>query len=83
LLIPGVRIPVDTIKVPIYIYIGHGDQDQVWGHDRSERIVELRQIAELSTKLRVIAGEGHVFSKDASAKEFAEIADFFSEKLKS
>jgi dienelactone hydrolase len=79
LLVPGMRIPVETIKVPIYI--GHGAQDQVWGHDRSERILELRQKAGLSTKLHVFTGEGHVFSKDASAKEFAEIANFFSQHL--
>ncbi|MCX6119229.1 MAG: alpha/beta hydrolase [Proteobacteria bacterium] len=79
LVIPGMRIPVETIKAPVYI--GHGNQDQVWGHDRSVRMDQARRKVGLETSLRIFAGEGHVFSKAACVQEFEEIAEFFSRNL--
>ncbi len=63
------------------LFISHGEQDAVWGADRTQRLAKRLRAAGRRPEVHIYKGEGHVLLPEAQNTHYLRVVDFFGRAL--
>ena len=63
------------------LFISHGEQDAVWGADRTQRLAKRLRAAGRRPEVHIYKGEGHVLRPEAQNTHYLRVVDFFGRAL--
>ena len=78
-LAPGSQIEIERYDGPLFI--SHGEQDAVWGADRTQRLAKRLRAAGRRPEVHIYKGEGHVLLPEAQNTHYLRVVDFFGRAL--
>ena len=76
---PGSPIEIERYEGPLFI--SHGEQDTLWGADRTERLAERLRAAGRTPEVHIYKGEGHGLRPEVQNVHYLRVVDFFGRAL--
>ena len=73
--------PIEIERYDGPLFISHGEQDAVWGADRTQRLAKRLRAAGRRPEVHIYKGEGHVLRPEAQNTHYLRVVDFFGRAL--